>query len=285
MSDQENRSKPPRLLPLLAGAAAAVVSALALDAFWIEPQRVVVEELDLPVPGLPDAWTGARLVHLSDLHYGDPRSDQLLSWMVRRVNGLEPDLIAITGDFVMRFPREVPPMIRYVERLRARYGVLAVLGDHDYVPGTRRVIPGVVEALESAGIGLLRNRGVELPGGLRVAGTDPRSTKVDTADLPAALRDCPDPHLFLTHSPDLLPELSHCGVRLALCGHTHGGQVVVPFYGPPITHTRVGRRHAAGWSERGRTRLYTSRGLASHYSLRFNCPPEVTVFRMVRADG
>jgi predicted MPP superfamily phosphohydrolase len=71
---------------------------------------------------------------------------------------------------------------------------------------------------------------------------------------------------------------------MVLCGHTHGGQVVVPLYGPPVTLIRIHRRYASGWSQMGPTRMYTGRGLASHLSLRFLCRPEVAVFTLRREE-
>lgn len=282
MADSKLKTK-----PLVAGLAAAVVTALAVRAFVIEPASVEVTFHELPVPDLPREWHGARLIHLTDLHYGNPRSERLLAWMVKTVNALEPDLIAITGDFVVRHSHEVGPCLRFLRRLRSRHGILGTLGDHDYHEREQVPFAELVEGLQAAGVHLLRNSAVELPGGLRIAGTDPTTGKVAQANLPAALRDGgPElPHLLLSHSPDIILEASRDGVPLVLCGHTHGGQVVAPGYGPPVTHTLVGKDHASGWSRKGPTRMYTGRGLGSHYSLRFLCRPEIAVFRMVPAPS
>jgi hypothetical protein len=269
---------------LLASAAAAVTAALAAHAFLIEPTRLEVTHHDLPVPRLPAVWEGARLIHLTDLHYGDPRSASLFRRMVRVVNDLAPDLIAITGDFVLNRASQVKKAVEHLRCLEARHGMVGVLGDHDFPSRRRQPRAGVVPALEAAGVRILRNAALDLPGGLRLAGVDPNTRRCPFGDLDAALRPLGDalPHLLLAHSPDILDAAARRGVRVVLCGHTHGGQVVVPFYGPPITHTRVGRRHASGWSSRGTTRMYTCRGLASHYSLRFLCRPEIAVFRLTR---
>jgi uncharacterized protein len=277
-------------IPLLAGVALAGAAVLAIDAFLVEPARVEVTCHDLPLPGLPAAWNEARVVHLTDLHYGNPRSDRLFQWMVRTVNDLHPDLILITGDFVVEHPCEAAPCARYLSELRSKHGVVGVLGDHDFTIRSQRPVRGLVEGLEGAGVRLLRNESVELPGGLRIAGIDPLTRKIRRGSLASALGNAypteagGKPHLLLAHSPDIIPEASKQGVPMVLCGHTHGGQVVVPFYGPPVTHTRVGRQHASGWSRRGDTRMYTCRGLASHHSLRFLCRPEIAVFRLVERE-
>jgi predicted MPP superfamily phosphohydrolase len=260
-----------------------MAAAVAIDAFLVEPVRIQISRHQVAIPGLPEAWRGARVVHLSDLHYGDPRSERLFRWMVRTVNALEPDLILITGDFIVRHPEEVAPAVAYVGQLRAQHGVVAILGDHDFQIFTRHPVGGIDSALQNAGLRLLRNDALTLPGGLRIAGIDPVTHKVRCGDLEAALRAEPNPHLLLSHSPDILPEAAAQGVDLVLAGHTHGGQVVVPFYGPPITHTHIGRKHASGWSQYQGTRLFVCRGLASHYSLRFFCPPEVALFELTDA--
>lgn len=272
-------------ISLSLGAAAVGALALAIDAFLVEPARVEIARRELPLHDLPPAWNGARLVLLSDLHYGNPRSESLFRWVVRTVNELEPDLVAIAGDFVLGRVKHVGPCVRHLAGLRSRAGVVAVLGDHDYCRRTGKVLPGIEEALGGAGVRLLRNTGLELDGGLRLAGVDPCTGKIRRADLDAALAALAGrpPHLLLSHTPDILPEAVGRGVRMVLCGHTHGGQVCAPFWGPIVTHTRVGRRYASGWSRLKETRMYTSRGIGSHYSLRFLCRPELTLFTLCAA--
>jgi len=268
---------------LFTGVALATAAALAVDAFLIEPAWVQITHHELPIPDLPEEWRGKRLVHLTDLHYGDPRSDALFRWMVRAVNELEPDLIVYTGDFILRRAAEVRPCFGYLKRLRSRQGAVAVLGDHDYDPRTKRPMRRLIPAIADAGIRLIENGSLELPGGLRLAGIEALTHKIQRGDLAAALATLAPatPHLLLAHSPDIIVDAALRGVPAILCGHTHGGQVVVPFYGPPITHTKLGRAFASGWSEMGETRMFTSRGFASHESVRFLCRPEIAVFTLV----
>ncbi len=274
--------------PVLAGIAVTAAASLAVYAFLIEPTAIEVNHFDLPISDLPDAWDGKRVVHLSDLHYGDPRSEWLFDRVVETVNDLHPDLILMTGDYVMDHEREVMPALRHLSRLKAEHGLVGVLGDHDFFERTRQIIPGIEEGLRNIGVRLLRNAAVTLPGGLLIAGTDPTTNRVQQALLATALAAAEElggglPHVLLSHSPDMIIEASARGVGLQLSGHTHGGQVVVPGYGPPITHSDTGREHASGWSQRGATRLFTSRGIASHWSVRFLCRPEIVVFKLVRA--
>jgi len=273
------------LKTLFTAVAAAAVVAAAIDTVFIEPSCVELTRYPLPIVDLPAEWQGAKMVHLTDLHYGDPRSKALFEWMVRTVNGLEPDLIVITGDFVVSRPSEGVGAAKYLAQLQAKHGVVGVLGDHDFHLRTKKTVTGIVDRVRGAGVHLLRNEATELPGGLRIAGIDPTTRKVQKADLNAALAAVPDgkPHLLLSHAPDIIPEAAELGVPLVLCGHTHGGQVVIPFFGPPVTHSRVGKEFASGWSALKDTRMYTGRGLASHHSLRFCCRPEITLFTLEAA--
>lgn len=264
---------------------AAAVAALAIDSLILEPTRVEITRYPLPLPRLPDAWSGAKVVHLTDLHYGDPRSERLFKWMVDTANAEDADLIVITGDYVVDEPGEAVHAARHLKRLQARHGILGVMGDHDFHVRTKQEIRGLADLVTGAGVRLIRNSALELPGGLWIAGVDPSTRKLQRADLAAALRAVPGgkPHLLLSHAPDIIPRAAAAEVPMVLCGHTHGGQVVVPFYGPPITHSNVDRKHASGWSSLKETRMYTGRGLASHYSLRFCCRPEITVFTLENA--
>jgi len=272
---------------LLLSAAGLGLGGLGLGwrAFVYEPTAFEVTRHDLPIPGLPAPWAGQRIVHLTDLHYGNPRSEFVFRRTVELANAEDADLVLITGDFLLRRAREAPPCAAHLARLRARQGVIAVLGDHDFDERTRRPITGLPAALQDAGVRLLRNEWLELPGGLRLAGVDPTTARVQAADLQKAVRglDSP-PHLLLAHSPDIIHGAALRDIPVVLCGHTHGGQVVVPFYGPPLTHTKVGRRFASGWSTHQGTRMYTSRGLGSHFSLRFLCRPELPVFTLRSAE-
>ncbi|MGV3724029.1 MAG: metallophosphoesterase [Actinomycetota bacterium] len=273
---------PTDLRVILAALSTAAVAALAVDSLILEPSNVQITRYSLPLPNLPQSWEGAKVVHLTDLHYGDPRSERLFNWMVDTANAEDADLIVITGDYVVDEPEEAVHAARHLKRLRARHGVLGVMGDHDFHIRTKKAIHGLVDQVTGAGVQLIRNSALELPGGLWIAGVDPTTRKLQRADLDAALRPVPGgkPHLLLSHAPDIILKAAAAEVPVVLCGHTHGGQVVIPFYGPPITHSRVDRKYASGWSSLEQTRMYTGRGLASHYSLRFCCRPEVTVFTL-----
>jgi predicted MPP superfamily phosphohydrolase len=189
----------------------------------------------------------------------------------------------LLGDFVqgMGTGSEVPPeeMAAELGALRARRGVLAVLGNHDWwLDGER-----VRAALTTAGIRVLENEAVSVDVGgqpLWVAGLADLWTR--QPDLRAALSKVPRgaPTLLLTHNPDVFPDVPP-EVALTLAGHTHGGQVDVPLLGPLVVPSRFGRRYARGLVvEDGRMLFVTSGVATSVLPVRFRVPPEIAVLAL-----
>jgi predicted MPP superfamily phosphohydrolase len=267
----------------------ASVTLVAVYATWVEPFRVQVTYEVLHVQG----WAKPlRLAHLGDLHV------ERLTARERRVNQLldelKPDVIAFSGDFVNLTYRDDPRAEADVRAVigawRAPYGVYAV-------PGTPRVEPPArVEAFvrDMPGITLLVNRWqrVNTPAGaLQIAGvTTTHHLAADRAAL-AALGSAPAAglRLLIAHSPDVAPEAAAAGFDLMLCGHTHGGQIVLPLLGPLFSGSAYGRRFIRGRYLLGRMTLYVTRGLGMEGwgapRARLLCPPEITVWTILPSDS
>lgn len=216
-----------------------------------------------------------RLALLSDLHYGPfMRLGSVRAWL-DAVHGEAPDLVLYGGDLVDRLAsRDVSAFLEELARLEAPLGVFAVLGNHDHLrfPDTR----SLREALADVGVEVLHNRGRLVRDDLYLAGVD--DLRHGAPDIAAALRDRPSgvASILLSHNPDLLPHVP-TDVGLTLCGHTHGGQVRLPWIGSPITSSAYGTRFTMGWVE-GPARGYVTRGLGcTTLPLRWNCPAEATV--------
>ena len=219
-----------------------------------------------------------RVAWLVDLHHGPWIGAGSVEAWVDATLDAAPDLIVLGGDIVdQREGGSIDALVTELGRLRAPLGVRAVWGNHDR-SRFRRIEPFQAR-LEAAGIEVLVNRGERIRDDLWLAGVDDLMT--GHPDLAAALRGRPADAacILASHNPDVLPDVP-VSVSLTLSGHTHGGQVVLPFVGPPVTSSRYGRRFASGWV-RGPALGYVSRGLGfGLVPLRVNCPAELTIVEL-----
>ena len=242
----------------------------------VEARKLSVGRLALTVPTfLPDS-APYRIVQLTDFHLSPIVSSEHLLRGINVANELEPDLILLTGDYVGREIAEIYELAPLLATLCARHGVLGVLGNHDMFTGPA----AITLALRQANVEVLQNRGklVQTPGGpLFIAGRD--DALYGTPDVPAALAGIPGgvPAIIMVHEPDIAPYVAaDPRVFLQLSGHTHGGQVNLPFFGSPAL-PRMGRNYLRGLYEVNVMWLYVSRGLGlSHLPVRINSQPEVT---------
>lgn len=243
------------------------------------------EAVALPVAGLHPALAGFKIVQLSDLHFMPFTPLSLIQEAVTAANALQPDLIVLTGDYVTHDAETIFGMTKVLAQLNARYGVFAVLGNHDTRAGARIVRQGIGEA----GITVLHNRGLALTvgtGTLNLAGVD--DCLWGHPDLNAALDglDAAAPTLLLAHEPDVIDNFSRDGrVTLQLSGHTHGGQVRLPILGTPVL-PRLGEKYVAGLYQVNDSRLYVNRGVGMvSLPIRFNCPPEITAITLCAVEA
>jgi len=273
---------------------ALLLALLGLWGFWLEPRSLHLRTERIDLSGWPKEDDGLRIALLADLHTGSAWNDAVkLREIVRRTNAAEPHLVLLLGDYVVHGVlggHEVPPetVASLLGDLRAPLGVYAVLGNHDYA----RNGPRIRGALRRFGITVLEDESVRLGGGSGPPGADAPFWITGVSDLlraphdlHAALAMVTDdaPILVFTHNPDLFPEVP-ARVALTLAGHTHGGQVRLPFFGRPIVPSLHGQRFAAGHViEEGR-HLYVATGLGtSIIPVRFLVPPEIVVLELHRA--
>jgi uncharacterized protein len=238
-----------------------------------EALRLDLTERGLDVPRLPPGLEGLSIVHLSDLHYTGHVGKPFFEEMARMSNALEPDLVAITGDLVDK-PHCIDWIPDTLGRLKARYGVYCILGNHDLRVDWKRML----RVLDDCGIVYVGGRwiSVEIRGQpLLLAGNelpwfkpaaDPR-TFPPRSEVPF--------RLLLAHSPDQLPWARQCDGDLVLAGHLHGGQIRLPFIGPILSPSFRGVQYADGLFYEAPLILNVSRGLSGETPLRLNCPPEI----------
>jgi uncharacterized protein len=183
------------------------------------------------LPKLPNAFDGFRIVLLTDLHLHPLTTTNLIRRTVEISNALKPDLVLLGGDFACGFAEAVFELAPILERLNAKHGLFAVLGNHDHYQGARIVSDG----LRRASIRVLMNEGVRLTVGdssIFVAGIDSVSAGQPNPRAAFSARKNVAVSLALVHEPDYINELSRLvQVDLQLSGHTHGGQVRIPGLG------------------------------------------------------
>ena len=277
--------------PLVQGAAALAGitgAALAYYAVQVEPFRLRCRTETIWLADLAPSLDKLTILHLSDFH-ADTRNARLMALLHDAVD--EPaDIAVVTGDFV-RSPADIAAVSQILNRIQAPLGVFAVLGNHDH-QDRQRPRPALARAirrmLDQSGVVEVANRGVRFErdgGALWLAGVDDPHTRHD--NLPQALAQKPAglPIILLSHSPDIVPKACKAGIALVLSGHTHGGQVRLPFVGTPVTHTRVHHPKAAGLWRAGDTWVNVSNGLGFFVQLRFQSPPEVVRLTLRRGHG
>lgn len=262
-------------------AAAALV---ACDSWIVEPRWLSVERVRIPVSGLGPAWQGARVALLSDTHCGPYTSAAYVARAVHMTSALAPDIVLLLGDYVHGSPSNLQPGIAPFASLRAREGVFSVLGNHDHWAG-RAVAQ---QALDRAGVVRLDNRSLVLARGsdeLALIGVGDLMEDKQLLSHAARPLSPSCPRVLLSHNPDYA-ELMPSGVRvdLMVSGHTHGGQVQIPFYGAPRLPSRYGQKYQEGLVDGPHCRVYVTRGVSTiSPPVRFLCRPEITLLELVAA--
>ena len=268
-----------------AGLGAVGLAGLLGDAYFVEPDHLVVERIEARLPRLDPRLDGLKIVQLSDFHYVDQRDGNLIHEAVESANKLSPDLVVLTGDYVttsVRHPklaaRHAAPCAEILSDLRAPIGVFGVLGNHDQCDPEF-----VTHALETRGITVVRNYALSVElSGVRVwiAGVDDVLER--KARLDQTLRPIPPDELtiLLAHEPDFADEVRKFPVDLQISGHSHGGQIRLPLLGMPYLPP-LARKYPLGYRRLGSLGLYTNRGLGTTFlPMRFDAPPEVTLITL-----
>ncbi len=262
-------------------------SAVQLDAYVVEPLLVETRELSLHFDDLNPSVPPVRVVHLTDTHI--ERNNFREATVIQKVNALRPDIVVLTGDYLnlsrLSDPTSAAHFRQFVAQLQAPYGIYAVRGSVEpSLESMAWLMEGTdVVWLEQKTVTVdVRGQPVTLVG---VACS--HQQKRDVARLTQTMAGVPPDAftLLLYHSPDLIHEAAERQVDLYLGGHTHGGQLRLPFYGAITTGSIYGKQYAAGLFEESNTRMYISRGIGFEGSgmprARFLCRPEVVSIELV----
>jgi predicted MPP superfamily phosphohydrolase len=241
-----------------------------------------IRSAKVAVAGWPPDQPPLRLLLISDIHVAGPdMSPQRLNRIVNEINALTPDLVLIAGDFVSdrrlsTRSYSAREAVMPLHGLRARLGVIAVLGNHDHWRGAA----DIRSALLQASVRVLDNDAVRV-GPLTVGGIDDAFTGfARPASTIQRMRRLGGLKLILTHSPDPFPALPK-DAGLVLAGHTHCGQIVLPWIGPLATMSDYGRRYRCGViRENGKTLIVTAGVGTSIMPIRLGAPPDLWLLQL-----
>jgi len=243
-----------------------------------EARSFRVTRLEIPLRGLPPELDGFSIVQVSDIHYGMLTRNQELSRILARINDLQPDMVAITGDLVDESVSHMEEMRVPLSRIKSRHGVFAVTGNHEYYAGVDRA----VAIMKAANIKVLRNEILVLPGGLQILGIDDPTgfrrmgQRAPDFDRLVSSLDHQKPSILLYHQPIMFEKTASCGIGLQLSGHTHGGQLFPVIYISKMIYPRTPGLHKIG-----DIYLYVSWGIGTWGPpMRFKAPPELVFIRL-----
>jgi uncharacterized protein len=267
------------------------MAALAADSAVIEPNRPRIVRQQIALRRWPARLEGFTIALLSDFHYDPYFSVHPLKSAIGMVNGLRPDLIVLTGDFVTlplfskndeKAASAAEPCARLLCQMHAPHGSWAVMGNHDYYSDPERV----TSALRAVGIRVLGNQSAAIEAnGARFWLSGVHDVLSHTADMDATLQSVPkgEATVLLAHEPDYADHVVRYAVDLQLSGHSHGGQVRMPFVGP-LYLPDMAKKYVWGLYKIGGLTLYTNPGLGTvGLPVRFQCPPEITLLTMHRS--
>ena len=267
----------------LAAAPLVAVSATSAYASLIAPYNYEVTETDIFIRGLPERFEGFRITQLTDVHHSRIVGLDDVRHVVALAQRTKPDLIALTGDYTTTYRRFIEPCAEALSTLKAPEGVWAVLGNHDHYTDPELT----TRALEKNHITVLNNANTTIrrgPDAIQLAGIDDWSWA--GADWARALYGTSRkiPTVLLSHQPIVLDLEEAQAASLILSGHTHGGQINLPFIGAPARFATQDLKYASGLFKRGQTQLYVSRGTGViGLPVRLGVRPEVAVLRLRRA--
>ena len=270
-------------------AGAIAVGGVAVYSGEIERHWVDIHHISIKLKNLPEAFHGYRIAHLADFHYGEYSEPTYIRHVIRVANALKPDMFALTGDFISAYPLVRTISVDFAHHCAGLLSGLhaplkaAVLGNHDALIGSKEV----TNALTSNGITVLKDNSmpIEKDGArLWLAGVADALVWPGAnlqAAIPAARRRETEPLTLMAHEPDYADQVVGSGVDLILSGHTHGGQVRIPFM-PLMDLPPMGEKYIEGLFAIGDLQLFVTRGIGTvGVPFRFRCPPEIALITLI----
>jgi predicted MPP superfamily phosphohydrolase len=246
-----------------------------------EATSLTLEQVTITLKRLPRQLHGFRIVHLSDTHHSPFTGLDHIKRAVEFANSLEPDLFALTGDYVSHEQKYIAPVAEVLGSLNAEFGTFACLGNHDHWTDAEMV----TDLFRGEGINMLVNQGLRLEArgaAFWLAGVDDHM--VGKTDLKAALSGsyADEMKILLAHNPVIFRRAARRNIDLTLSGHTHGGQIQVR---DPEKRILPQRRLKAGLHRRYDSQIYITRGIGTVVvPMRYQCPPEISLLELRTAE-
>ncbi|GGE67404.1 metallophosphoesterase [Priestia taiwanensis] len=257
----------------------------------VEPTLIQVREVGISIPTLPADLQGKRIVQFSDVHVGEYYSIEQLEEAVRIINKQEADFVMFTGDLIDHFGqyKEVKKLAPALAKVQAKLGKFAIYGNHDHGGGGSRAYK---EIMKEAGFDLLindkRNVAISSDTTINIVGLD--DLLLGNMEIEKTLKPirAEEFTIVLAHEPDVADKVKEYEVDLQLSGHSHGGQIQLPFIGPLVTPTYA-EKYVDGLYTLGGAKqafyLYVNRGLGTtRLPFRFLCKPEITVLTLKKGE-
>lgn len=269
---QEIKSSPYPLRTFAAGVSRVARKAIA------ESKNLIIEEQAIYLDRLPREFDGFRIVQLSDVHHSSFTDAEQIKDSVEIASALKPDIVVLTGDYVSHGTDFIAPVAEMLSELKARLGIYAVLGNHDYRADARLI----TDLFRAEGIKVLINEGLHLTkngGSIWICGADDVLYGMPDLELALAGSRADEFKFLLCHNPAILRTATRAGIDFIVSGHTHGGQIRLRPTNEGLIMPK--NRRASGLLRRGDTQIYISRGIGTVVlPVRFQCPPEISLLEL-----
>lgn len=258
-----------------------LTAALGIWSVWYEPNHPEVTHTEIYLD-IPPAFNGLKAALISDTHAGGWARASYYAKAAEMIKKAAPDVLFLCGDIVTSHADECwTDDLAPFASIMPEFGKIAVLGGHD-----RRFNENIVrQGIKQLGFKVLENEAAMLEKSgqrLWIAGLKDNSDWPFLDDIDKACGNVPadESRIILAHSPDAIFKACEKKAQLLLCGHTHAGQVRLPWYGAILRVTDLPKKYDHGLSQFGETQLYVTRGLGSTVKLRFCCRPEISVITL-----